>query len=192
MEIKKISAEQIYKNSMERIANRPTEASRFGRGGMDPAQLKAEYDKLAKLAIEKINEVINAIHSDASEESITNIILTPIQTGDQDGEYKTLYEVMVDILGGEFASYLKLNGLFEDDLQAELERLQRELELLQSLVGDGSKTEFATDAEVIKMLEKVYDKHSDDMPEDDSPITENDFATDEEVEDMLNEIFGDN
>jgi hypothetical protein len=42
------------------------------------------------------------------------------------------------------------------------------------------------------MLEKVYDKHSDDLPEDDSPITENDFATDEEVEDMLNEIFGDN
>ena len=191
MALDKISADQIYKNSMERAANRPTEASRFGHGGMNPAQLKAEYDKLAKLAIAKINEVISAIHSNAPEESITNIILTPMQTGDQDGEFKTLYEVMVDILGGEFAGYLKLNGLFEDDLQAELERLQRELELLQSIVGNGCNTDYATDAEVIKMLEKVYDKVTDDMPEDDSPVTENDFATDEEVEDMLKEIFGD-
>lgn len=191
MALKRISADAIYANSLERVSNRPTSASRYGVGGLNPSQVKAQYDKMALLAIDKINEVIAAINSNAPEESISGIIMTPIQTGDQDDEYKTLYEVMVDILGGEFASYLRLNGLFEDDLQAELERLQRELELLQSLVGNGSNVDYATDAEVIKMLEKVYDKVTGDMPEDDSPITENDFATDKEVEEMLKEIFGD-
>ena len=41
MAIKRIDAEQIYSNSVERLSDRPGSASRYGRGGMTPDQVKA-------------------------------------------------------------------------------------------------------------------------------------------------------
>ena len=133
MAIQKIDADSVYKNSVERLANRPTAASRFGQGGMSPDKLKAAIDALAKLAIEKVNEVIEAINADASAESIAGLIMTPIPTGELDGEYKTLYEVLLDLIDGDLAGYLKLNGLWDDDLYGELEAIQ-------SAIGDPSDT----------------------------------------------------
>lgn len=124
MAIQKIDADSVYKNSVERLSNRPTAASRVGQGGMPPEKLKAAYDALAKLAIEKVNEVINAINAAPSEESIAGLIMTPIPTGELDGEYKTLYEVLTDLIDGDLAGYLKLNGLWDDDLYGELEAIQ--------------------------------------------------------------------
>ena len=127
--IEKISAEQVYGQSVERLANRPTAAARTGRGGMTPEQVKAQYDKLPKLAIEKLNELIGMINAEASDESIANAIMTPIPTGEADGEYKTLYEVLIDVIYGDFAGYLRLNGLWGGDLQDELE-------LIEATIGD--------------------------------------------------------
>ena len=133
MAIKKIDAEQIYSNSMERYANRPGSASRYGRGGMTTEKVKAAYDALALLAIEKVNEVIDAINAAASAESIAGLIMTPIPTGELDGEYKTLYEVLTDLIDGDLAGYLKLNGLWDDDLYGEFEAIQ-------SAIGEPSDT----------------------------------------------------
>lgn len=133
MAIKRIDAEQIYSNSMERYANRPGSASRYGRGGMTTEKVKAAYDALALLAIEKANEVVDAINADASEESIAGLIMTPIPTGELDGEYKTLYEVLTNLIDGDLAGYLKLNGLWDDDLYGELETIQ-------SAIGEPSDT----------------------------------------------------
>ena len=123
MEIKKISADLIYQNSMERTANRPTEASRFGRGGMNPSQVKANYDQLALRAIEKVNEIISAVNGDG-EESLAAIMKTPITDPDNDQVSLTLYDVLKGISNGEIAEYLKLNGLLEDTLLDELKRLE--------------------------------------------------------------------
>lgn len=128
MALNKISAEQVYANSVERLANRPTAASRYGRGGLTAEQLKAAYDKLPKMAIEKINEIIDVLNSGALPDSPSSSAdpleaITPIQN--TDGSYKTLGEVLLDMIDGDLAEYLKLNGLTEDNLQAELERLEK-------------------------------------------------------------------
>ena len=127
MKIEKISAEAVLNNSMERLSNRPTAASRFGRGGMTPHELKAYQDRLARIAIDKINELIALFNAGASPESIAAAIMTPIPVNDTDGEFKTLYEVMDDLINGDAAGYFKLNGLTEDNLQAELERLEEKI-----------------------------------------------------------------
>jgi hypothetical protein len=129
MAIERITAEKVYSQSVERLANRPTAAARTGQGGLSAEQVKAAYDKLPKLAISKLNELIDMINAEASDESIAAVIMTPIPTGEVDGEYKTLYEVLIDIIYGEFAGYLRLNGLWRDDLQDELE-------LLEVTIGD--------------------------------------------------------
>lgn len=48
----------------------------------------------------------------------------------------------------------------------------------------------ATDDEVTEILDRIYGKTNEDIPEDDIPVTDDDFATDEEVMDMLDDIFG--
>lgn len=163
MAIQKIDADSVYKNSVERLANRPTAASRVGQGGMPPEKLKAAYDALAKLAIEKVNEVIEAINADASAESIAGLIMTPIPTGELDGEYKTLYEVLTDLIDGDLAGYLKLNGLWDDDLQGELEAIQSAIgEKTDAANAEGSL--YARIAHVAQLIKnnadavlKIYD-----------------------------------
>lgn len=149
MAIKEISADAIYQNSMERTANRPTEATRFGRGGMNAAQVKANYDRLALQAVEKVNELIRAINADASEESIAALIRVPITDPDNDQVSLTLYDVMIHIISGELAEYLQLDGLLEGTLQAELERLE---------IWSGEKRQQAAD-DVYQMIKD--DPHFD-------------------------------
>lgn len=163
MAIQKIDADSVYKNSVERLSNRPTAASRVGQGGMPPEKLKAAYDALAKLAIEKVNEVINAINAAPSAESIAGLIMTPIPTGELDGEYKTLYEVLTDLIDGDLAGYLKLNGLWDDDLYGELEAIQSAIgEKTDAANAEGSL--YARIAHVAQLIKnnadavlKIYD-----------------------------------
>lgn len=50
--------------------------------------------------------------------------------------------------------------------------------------------DLATDEEVVEILERIYGKTDEDIPEDDIPVTDDDFATNEEVLDMLDDVFG--
>jgi hypothetical protein len=131
--IEKITAEEIYANSVERLADHPNAASRYGTGGLSAANSKEAFTKLAKLAIAKNNEIIDAINADASDESIIKMINTQVSDG-LDG-YKTLYDVITDVLGGDFAGYLALTGLTESDLQAELEDIEAGIDALETSVG---------------------------------------------------------
>lgn len=58
--------------------------------------------------------------------------------------------------------------------------------------GALSATEFATNAEVIDILDTVYGENADNLPDDEIPITTDDLASDEEVLSMLNGVFGGN
>ena len=126
MSIKKITADEIYQNSMERYSNRPTAASRTGIGGLTPDQLKKAYDLLALLGIEKVNELIGIINADASPDSIAGHIKTPIVEDSADGTAKSLYDVLLDLVDGDIAGYLALTGLLENNLQDELARLEKD------------------------------------------------------------------
>lgn len=127
MSIEKITADEIYAASMERLANYPTAASRYGTGGMTDSQLKARYDKLAKLAIAKLNELIGAI--DAGNDGTSTLLrelMTPIT--DEDGSSLTLWEVLEDVTDGSMAGYLGLDGLRGDNLADELRQLEALIE----------------------------------------------------------------
>lgn len=127
MKINKISADEIYAASMERLANYPTAASRYGTGGMTDKELKARYDKLAKLAIAKLNELIGTVDAgNDGTSALLHELMTPIT--DADGDSLTLYEVLEDVTDGSLAGYLALNGVAEANLQAELEHLETKLD----------------------------------------------------------------
>lgn len=120
---------------MERLSNRPTAASRIGIGGLSPEQLKKAQDALALLAIAKINELIELINADASPLSIAALIRTPIVDPDNDERYKTLYDVLMDLIDGDLAGYLALTGLAADNLQDELVGIENDIKDLGTTLG---------------------------------------------------------
>ncbi|MBQ1211986.1 MAG: hypothetical protein IIX69_01055, partial [Clostridia bacterium] len=124
MSIKKITADQIKNNSISRLANRPNEASRKGMGGMSATDVKEAYDKLPKLAIAKINELIDLINAETSSDGIAAFISTPITDPDNDEVKLTLHDVLTDVLNGDFAKYLALTGLKEPTLEEELRHIE--------------------------------------------------------------------
>ena len=126
MALDKITADKIYEHSMERVANRPTAAARFGTGGLSPAQLKARYDQLPLAAIDKINELIDKIKAGADGDTILKYMLTPIP-GDDDDTPRTLYELLQDITNGDIATYLTLRSLTKTTLWDELHHIELEL-----------------------------------------------------------------
>ena len=126
MALDKITADKIYEHSMERVANRPTAPSRFGTGGLSPAQLKARYDQLPLAAIDKINELIDKIKAGADGDTILKYMLTPIP-GDDDDTPRTLYELLQDITNGNVATYLTLRSLTKTTLWDELHHIELEL-----------------------------------------------------------------
>ena len=106
--IHKITADEIYNNSVERLANRPNAASRFGTEGLSPEQLKAAYMALPKLAINKINELIDSLNNDdsTSQNFFSKLLLTQIT---EQGDKKSLYDICDDIISGHFIDYVKVN-----------------------------------------------------------------------------------
>lgn len=147
MSLEKITQQEIYDASMERLANYPTAASRYGIGGLNDRQLKARYDKLAKLAIAKLNVLIDSINSPAeSADALLKLLITPIP-GKTEDEYLTLCDVLEDVISGDLATYLALEGLAKGNLQAELEELERLISDTTSDFGDAEKAALAANTE---------------------------------------------
>lgn len=57
-DLQPITEAEMNANSVESLNNRPNDLQRYGTQGMTPAQLKAWYDRLARMAIAKINKII--------------------------------------------------------------------------------------------------------------------------------------
>lgn len=94
MPIKRISREEIEAAGVSSLSTRPNSISRYGVSGMTPSELRAAFDSLAKLAISRLNQVIDAINAAGgdSEDNILSLIYTPIiKNGDT---YLTLYEYL--------------------------------------------------------------------------------------------------
>jgi hypothetical protein len=56
-----IGADEIARASLTGLANRPGDAAPFGEGGLSPAALKERLNALARLAVDKINEVLEGL-----------------------------------------------------------------------------------------------------------------------------------
>lgn len=160
--IEKITTAEIYANSVERLSDYPNSASRYGTGGLSAAQLKAKYDLLAKLAITKLNETIDSIiAAEADTDAIIKSIMTQVPTGEVDTEgnptYKSLDTVIADVLDGDFAGYLALTGLTEDDLQTELETIEDDIDDLETSVGASDDTASATGSVYARIAKNAAD-----------------------------------
>jgi len=73
--IQKITQAEIDRDAVAALADRPGEAARYGTGGLSAGQIKAHFDKLALLAIAKLNELIDALHG-AGEDTLIDEVAT--------------------------------------------------------------------------------------------------------------------
>lgn len=107
MKAKKITAAEQSENS---VASLPTHPSAEGYQGvaMTPTEVKQSFDRLPLLITERFNNLIDDISATPSES-----ISAAIQTGISN---KTLANMFADIITGNFASYMKINGksLYEE------------------------------------------------------------------------------
>ncbi len=79
MSIQKISENDIARASMEGVANRPNDRTGFGNSGMTPQQLKERHSALPKLAIRKLNEVIEAFGNEESEGDLLSALYLALE-----------------------------------------------------------------------------------------------------------------
>ena len=62
MSIEKISMERVAELSIESLSARPNNKGRFGVSGLSSRELRRAFDRLPLMALEKINELIDAIN----------------------------------------------------------------------------------------------------------------------------------
>lgn len=107
MKAKKIT---VAERSERMVASMPTHPSAEGYQGaaMTPTEVKQSFDRLPLLITERFNSLIDDIGASPAES-----ISAAIQTGISD---KTLANMFADIITGNFASYMKINGksLYEE------------------------------------------------------------------------------
>ncbi len=78
MSINKITAADIERNSVERLANRPGDRAGLGQGGLSASQLKTFFSALSKLSIDKVNEIIDAFGNGESESELMDLLYTSL------------------------------------------------------------------------------------------------------------------
>ena len=59
-----ITKQQVAANGVQALADRPNLTAQYGMSGLSAVQLKAWFDKLAMLLVDKVNEIINTLSSD--------------------------------------------------------------------------------------------------------------------------------
>ena len=120
----KISDTEITNNQISSLPTRPTAATAFGGKGYSAAEMKAAFDKLPLLIIDKYNKLIDDIKRTDSD-AITAAIPTNIYTG------HSLQAMLYDIPNGEFAGYLKVG---DESLANTIANINSEIEYLKSTI----------------------------------------------------------
>lgn len=117
MNTTKILDSEISGLKIASLPTRPTAPQSFGGKGYTAAQMKAAFDKLPMLIIDRFNLLMDDISS-TGHSSLAAAIPTGIS------EEHTLRGLFLDILSGEFAKYLSVG---EEDLAAMKARLNATL-----------------------------------------------------------------
>ena len=85
-----IGAAEIAHASLTGLANRPGDAAPFGEGGLSPAALKERLTALARLAVDKINEVVESFGDAATPGALTQAIYTAVPDPEEEDEHLSL------------------------------------------------------------------------------------------------------
>ena len=97
MKTTKILNSEINLNSVASLPNHPTASKEYGGSGYSPQEMKAAFDRLALLAIDRLNSLIDDI---GSEGGVGEAIKTGIRSG------HTLDDFFLDVMNGSLPSYL--------------------------------------------------------------------------------------
>ena len=102
MNTKKITSAEITPIAISSLPTRPTASTAFGGKGYTAAEMKAAFDKLPLLVIERFNSLLDEIES--TDGSFSESIPTGL------GEGHSLGTMFKDIRNGNFAGYIKVFG----------------------------------------------------------------------------------
>ena len=103
--ISKITQSEIDRNAVAALSDRPGAPGRYGTGGLSSGQLKAHFDKLALLAIAKLNELIDALHGAGQGDPLIDEMTTHAVSLADDRENMPLSDWI-----GQVAAVLGLDG----------------------------------------------------------------------------------
>ena len=126
MKTKQISAQEIAPLRISALPTRPTAPVAFGGKGYTSAEMKAAFDKLPELIIERFNSLI----ADVTDGGILGAIPVSI-----DG-YSSLRELIDGISAGSLAAK---TAVFDTTLTEFLAALRSDVDRLLSAVGEADK-----------------------------------------------------
>lgn len=137
MNTTKITEDEIKDLKISSLPVRPNTPTAFGGKGYTSAEMRAAFDRLPLLIIERFNSLLDDIESDSTEG-----IAGSIPTGIYDGH--TLADLFADIKSDSIASYIKIGNsslLYHLGLiRTDLDRALSALGLTSSAASDGGET----------------------------------------------------
>ena len=158
-----ISEEDINSAKVSGLQTRPNAPTSYGGNGLSAAELQEHFDKLAMLAIHKINAIIAAINTSEFSKNLPLDSLT----------FKTLDSLVGGIVSGALANAIKVdsndsgesdNG-YDATLQAVLTTLLTKAKSLETDIGNG---------DLAKAIKVTYVSEVGDG--DDDETTEGEFS----------------
>lgn len=103
MQSKIISDEEVSDLKVASLPSRPTAKEAFGGRGYSATEMKKAFDKFPEFILEKLNLLIEELTREG-EDSYVGSFKTGVT------ETHTLARLIGDIMSGELASYLMVNG----------------------------------------------------------------------------------
>ena len=107
MSISKILNAELEESTVSSLATRPSSPSLYGGRTLSAKELRAAFDKLPLLLVERFNALIDALGlytDEARSASLAALVATGIAKG------HSLEELFADITSGRFSTYLSLDG----------------------------------------------------------------------------------
>jgi hypothetical protein len=121
MKATKMLTEEVSPLSVSSLPTHPTAPSGLGGKGYTSADMKAAFDRLPLLIIERFNALIDDISANG-EGSLASAVLTGIENG------HTLFDLFCDIQSGNLAAYLIVG---DKSLSAKLAELETRISALE-------------------------------------------------------------
>lgn len=131
MNTQKILTSEINSCSVASLPDRPAAKKEYGGLGLTAQEMKAAFDKLALLGIERLNSLIDDIESED-----VGRIGESIKTGLASGH--TLADFFSDLNNGTLASYFTVGN---STLLEKIAELEEEIEKVKALEGRVSTIE---------------------------------------------------
>ena len=136
----------INKYGVRALADRPNVSGAYGKAGMSPEQLKAHFDKMVELLIEKFNMLQDSF----AKEDIAQYIRISL---DKYG-VGTLEDLVGDIVDGDFAANLLMaNPTVNSEKKMPIQEVIYEINKKIDLLAEGDTAEAY--AELVILLAEV-------------------------------------